>query len=349
MKKPLSRWSKFVLFVVGVILPVVCFGIAASIGNPFDPSWQDGRLSSKLGFMLAAPAAFPLYPFSLYSAICFTFALFRPETAQRLSVRLRLAGGVVLSACYWFILGMRGAESDQVGSLQLARMIGGGIIVIAGGAGVWWVIEKYIERFKSAGIIIGVVIVAVVMLFVGWASMVVLIGSLIAAPAWSWAAYLLMCHRAGLTHPATSHIGGREILGGLSWLAGFGIAWRASYLKALHEYSQLPLQAPGECYVCTAAAQGHARWVGADAHGRNDQMRFLKAAELAMLTAFPYMHRRLRRVYDALGPRLAAAIKHPLAADGTYVLLKPAEWGARIFVSLLAPGQSERANRIYSA
>jgi hypothetical protein len=71
-----------------------------------------------------------------------------------------------------------------------------------------------------------------------------------------------------------------------------------------------------------------------DADGRiwtvNDQLRTLKAFELMISMLSPAAHRALRSVYNRLGPRLAAALVHPLAADAAYLALKPLEWFARL-------------------
>ncbi len=70
-------------------------------------------------------------------------------------------------------------------------------------------------------------------------------------------------------------------------LAANFAAWRTAYMIMLDEYSRLPTQPPQGCFVCSAAARGHAFFVGStsyrDADGResavNDQLRTLKAFE----------------------------------------------------------------------
>ena len=125
------------------------------------------------------------------------------------------------------------------------------------------------------------------------------------------------------------------------------VAWRGAYALALAEYAKLPTEPPPDCYVCTAAARGHRRWVGADARGCNDQMRHLKAAELALMALAPRLHRRLRRVYDAWGPSLARRLRRPLVADLAYALLKPLEWACREILRLAVEGADARARRLY--
>jgi hypothetical protein len=105
----------------------------------------------------------------------------------------------------------------------------------------------------------------------------------------------------------------------------------------LAKYASLPLTPPGDCFVCTAAAKGHRSLVGSQVffvdRGRtcvvNDQLRVLKAFELLIVAISPRAHGTLRAVYNTLGPRLAATLGNPLAADVAYVALKPLEWFAR--------------------
>ena len=106
-------------------------------------------------------------------------------------------------------------------------------------------------------------------------------------------------------------------------IAAYLAAWPGAVMLALHEYSKLPTSPPMGCYVCTAAAKGHPWLVRATpvtlADGRvmrvNRQMRVLKAGEMVLADCCPGLHRVLRRVYDAVGPRLAARVRSPWSAD----------------------------------
>ena len=76
-------------------------------------------------------------------------------------------------------------------------------------------------------------------------------------------------------------------------------------------------------------------------------MRYLKAAELLLAGISPTAHRVCRRIYDLIGPKLAATLIHPLLADAAYLTLKPAEWLSRVALALLLPGRREAIRRIY--
>jgi hypothetical protein len=116
----------------------------------------------------------------------------------------------------------------------------------------------------------------------------------------------------------------------------------------------LPKENPN-CFICTAAAKGHRQFVhserlrisGGGAVHINDQLRTLKTGELALMIIAPRTHRVLRRIYNAVGPRLARQVRTPWAADVAYLGLKPAEWFARIALRALGVRYSE-VRRVYT-
>ena len=76
-------------------------------------------------------------------------------------------------------------------------------------------------------------------------------------------------------------------------------------------------------------------------------MQRLKAAELVLAVTTPRLHAALRRLYDRLGPPLAAGVEHPLTADLAYLALKPAEWLATALARPLFPRFDALADRLY--
>jgi hypothetical protein len=129
-----------------------------------------------------------------------------------------------------------------------------------------------------------------------------------------------------------------------AWLAAYIAAWRYDILKMFELYSALPTSPP-DCYIATAAAQGHPRFVRSRevklANGKhlqiNVQLQRLKCAELAILAVIPPLHTALRKMYDVVGKRLAKGIKYPLLADAAYLMLKPAEWMSFLTLRALVP------------
>jgi len=119
------------------------------------------------------------------------------------------------------------------------------------------------------------------------------------------------------------------------WLSGFAAAWRVVVLSTLEVYSRLPTTPP-ECYIATAAAYGHPRFVGSReiifTNGKsmrvNAQLQNLKCAELVLKSTSPRLHGILRKVYDVVGRKLAVKITNPFLSDIAYLLLKPFEWFA---------------------
>jgi hypothetical protein len=68
---------------------------------------------------------------------------------------------------------------------------------------------------------------------------------------------------------------------------------------------------------------------------------------LSLAASLPRLHAAIRAAYDRLGPPLAARLRHPLAADLAYLMLKPAEWLAGSLGRRLVPGFDEIAERLY--
>lgn len=139
----------------------------------------------------------------------------------------------------------------------------------------------------------------------------------------------------------------------LSWITGYPVAWWLSIDLLLLEYSALPITDPN-CYVASAAANGHRQLVGSQKQKTtngdtfvNLQMQRVKFLEFVLLAMCPTLHKPIRRAYNRFGPRLASVCsRNKFAADLTYLSLKPVEWTAE----LLRFGygfSSTRIRRIY--
>ena len=102
-------------------------------------------------------------------------------------------------------------------------------------------------------------------------------------------------------------------------------------------YASLP-ESPPDCYIATASAQGHQKFVKSMpvllANGQvmqvNAQLKTLKYAEFALMAISPRTHKFLRKIYDVIGQALAKKITRPILADISYLALKPFEWTAKI-------------------
>ena len=127
--------------------------------------------------------------------------------------------------------------------------------------------------------------------------------------------------RGELTGPIRSPI--------FAWLAALLATAAAKCVAAVYYYESLPDEPPS-CFVVTAAARGHASFVGSRADpatGRrvNRQLRTLWAVESRLIERHPRLHAGGRRVYNVVGPAVAGRIRSRIAADAMFIILKPIE------------------------
>lgn len=108
-------------------------------------------------------------------------------------------------------------------------------------------------------------------------------------------------------------------------------------------------------YLCTVAAQGHARLVRPQRvgvrHGRkllvNRQLSIANAFEQVLEERTPRLHKAIRRFYDAYGYPLSKRIKTKAAADLVYLAMKPLEWAFLITLYLLTVNPEARIAKQY--
>ena len=116
--------------------------------------------------------------------------------------------------------------------------------------------------------------------------------------------------------------------------------WLASWYWSRSLYEALPNKAPSDCFVVTAAARGHALLVGPFVEVRHYDHRRRANQQLVTLWRFeavwrqraPRNHRIFRRIYNRVGPRLAARMTSSWVADVAYLAIKPVELLARLAV-----------------
>jgi hypothetical protein len=146
-----------------------------------------------------------------------------------------------------------------------------------------------------------------------------------------------------------------QMFGVTSWFAAHLAAWRLAFTLMLDRYAELPTTNPTSCFICTAAAQGYPRLVRRElflttsgaAGCVNQQLRVLKACELLLAGVSPGSHRWCRIFYNAVGPRLAARLGHPLMASAAYLALKPAEYLAVLCLAVALGGDLRPVHGIY--
>lgn len=363
--------TSFYYFYAGIVTPLICFSFAAWVnGQPLIDSWQSGNFDVYASLMLTLRAGWPFYPLLLY---CMTaigcYAAREKPGDERFWVRLGLYGGALLAWQYVFLVYFAGSLSNLSRDLPLALVclmvmipIATALaVVLALFGGLLTEAVKSIGWLKTGAAFILTLLLAASAAVNGVSSMqgvffyamlfVVAPGPIFAALAYSFAAYQVASTK-GRYRFRLSHL-----LAGTGWAAAHLAAWRKSMDLAIEAYNQLPTDPP-QCYVCTAAARGHARFVKSRPvvvvlDGRampvNDQLQTLKAAELALAIAAPRFHRGLRCLYNQVGPPLARRLSNPWSADAAYVSLKPAEWLARFVLRRVLRVDAAQIRRLYES
>ncbi len=115
-------------------------------------------------------------------------------------------------------------------------------------------------------------------------------------------------------------------------------SWITAWFWAKQTYVALPETPPSGCFVVTAAGRGHSNLVGpfleiehrGQARRANLQLVTLWRFENSWREKFPRSHQNFRRLYNRIGPVIAARIRSPWLADVIFLALKPAEWFAKI-------------------
>jgi hypothetical protein len=343
---------------------LICF----LIGYPLGPDWQSGALSAYAELLLMRRASIPWYPLLLYNMTCMTLMGADPVHFSRsFIVRFGIYSGVLVALQYWVLFGIAAGP----GGNPAANLLGWSVvsaIAVSVVLGVGWLLLYVWRKFgqRAVWVIVGLVglALAIATLLSAFADLgeapfmpffLVMVGNLYFSTAFaltSYAAMAIIILRCRQTERFRFSL--LQLLGVFLWAGWYFGAWRISFRTMLEEYAALPT-APSDCYVSSAAARGHGWLVrtgsyqtyGGGSQPANDQMRYLKAAELALASANPLCHRACRWVYDRCGRVLAAALIHPLLADLAYLTLKPAEWLARRVLGLLFPGENERIRDLY--
>ena len=343
---PASRPVGVAQLFAGVILPLICLVMSF----PDRPDWQSGS-PAYAQLLLSYKPSMPLYPFLLYSMTSMVLLFARPARfRENALVRLGIFSGVLLAGEYWLIFQVATPEPCMIPSGQVLL-----VFVAFLPWGIWQFLSLLGKHRKW--IVGGAIFILLVS--AAWSPTVipaVIIACLLCSTPWALASYLVASFRLIRGSEARRQFNSAELLGPVSWFAAHCCAWRVSFIWMLEEYARLPATPAGRCFVCTAVAKGHLRVVhGADylasdgtVYRVNDQLRALKAFELLLASISPKSHRACRRIYDRVGPRVAAMLFHPVLADVAYFALKPAEWIALLCLGLAIPGKIRLIYDLYS-
>jgi hypothetical protein len=382
--RPPEALLSVVSVLAGVFLPAFCFLLAAG-GSPDAPDWQSGQYDDYASLLLGGNTTWVFYPFLAYSVLCLFIAVAHPATAsRRFVIRLGVYSGVILALQYTIVLGMvlldvhylktwRAITNAFLG-IPLLSLVS--VAVPAVGWLLLWIIVRLWQRHPRA---MGLLLAAAVLLLMGMTLAVgisdamggdlgellgpivlapfglLIFGSLISAPTWAAAVYAYQSVRLLTLKGSRLQIKLWQFLAVFFWIAAYLAAWRAAILLALEAYAQLPVEPPDDCYIATAAARGHPRFVGShevacrDGSTRrvNLQLAYFKCGELVLRVVAPRFHRAIRRIYDAMGPLLSRLLLHKVAADITYLAFKPLEWTTRLFLRAAVGDLEPLARRMY--
>lgn len=357
-----SKSARGMLLVTGIVFPAICL-LLLTASEP-RATWQSDQLHAYASFLLSGKIPLAFWPFVAYSTVCFGCFLFRRALARRyLVVRLGVYTGILLAMQYCLISGIVVLDVKTIlsagGVLKLLAIAVFGCLINAVPLALRWLWRRSMEEEgQELGVWSKVV---VVLIFVGALSLPLcfpfgVMLTIISTPFWALTSYVSVARAMTRFHHGRWQFSLREVLAGMTWLAAYLAAWRFAVREALHAYSQLPTSPPSDCYVASAAAHGHARFVGSwttagaddNDRGVNLQLKWLKCGEIVWRTTSPRTHRYVRRAYDRWGPVLAARLRNPWLADAAYLSLKPIEWTVRLILCIVLPDAGQLAQRVYS-
>ena len=338
------RQSWLVLW--GVVAPSIFLLLAAWFEKP---DWQSGALGDYALLLYHWPHLLPVYPLVVFSTAGMCALIYSPERASRWPwVRFAVCTGVIV----WIELGViwfGGVErtfEPEFGMVVLFLGPFAGFLITLPFAAIAYGVSgsnKEWQELQAGSLVAGIFLLfCTIPIFGVWLFALVPAAPL-AVWTFGWASY----HSLSTIKRAERRISLKMLMVIVTWLSANFAAWRVSIDMMLATYATLPTEPPNDCFIASAAARGHRRFVGADRACINNQLRLLKAGELVLRHTTPRVHATLRWIYNRLGPRAARLIATRWLADLAYVGLKPCEWFALLLVHYVAGAPHERVKSLY--
>lgn len=338
----------------GLLAPGVFLAFMAVFG-PLDDVWQSGRWGHYAVLLFQWPSLTVVYLFVVLGGwAMLLFIIGRPRNRWVL-------WGLLSGAVVWgeFLALWTLYLSVEVPFLFVLMFY----LVTPLVAVLWvlpWVLLVQAVRTASSDERIAIVTLLLVLALCAVAAYEMILGFflggvLFSAPLLAFACYA-MASRSCLksVHGDQVRLSLKGLLGAFLWFSVHFAAWRYAVNQMLVLYAQAPKEEPLPCFIATAAARGHRGWVGSWRVSCNSgtrtltrQLQRLKAFELVLAVSVPAAHRRVRRLYNWLGPRVARRICNAWMADAVFVLLKPLEWLAVAAVLPLAGVRAAHVRRLY--
>ena len=341
---PLSFRQRLTYGIFVVAAPIINFTFIGVM----KPLWQSGKFSDYINLFLLPEASFVFFPLLAYSIISYILLLVDTDRfARSFIVRFGIYTGVVLALQYSILVIF--ALDVSTSSILVVLLYFSPIIITK----VYrWMTSKWNSTLVGyIALAIGLVIL-VGSILIGHSPLPLIVFVGIAFP---FCAFLISGQAAlWLIKNHESRFTIARGLGLITWLAAYAYALRFNILKMYELYTALPPQPP-DCYIATAAAQGHPRVVGSRTihlkNGKhlqiNRQLQRLKCFELTLTILSPHLHGFIRRIYDVIGKKLAVQIKNPYMADIAYLLLVPVEWISFLMLKLFIPEIEAISKKIY--
>ncbi|MEL6106190.1 MAG: DUF6688 family protein [Planctomycetota bacterium] len=363
IRRPIGQLETVVLFYCGLVAPVFAhlFLVPTLTG---DIRYQTGLLRDQYGFVLTFGALIWMYPLILFSLASFcATVLDLDHTGREFWARLGLSTSIPIGVLYHIAVVVRfGLEPAWLIGYHLAPLaiwlLGWGYVKFI----IWVTPNRRAAWLYGLTILFGGLTLITTLVVIGtrersYFSLLVIPfllffwGSLIYSPLLMLSSHGWLIARVHTRHSSARRLSLRWLMSWVTWLGCLFAACRYAVSTSLDEYSRLPLQDPGSCFVATAACRGHRRLVGSREVARgywlSPQLQRLKAFEIAMQALLPGFHRVIRQLYNTFGPVMARRVTSRWAGDCCYLLLKPAECIAVICLFLLLRIDVRLIERLY--
>lgn len=316
------------------------------------PDWQSGRLQDYAALFLSAEASLLFFPLILYSIGCFLLLMENQEQyAGKFFIRLGIYSGMFLALQYSLLVFLYVYDTSESSSILLLILVYVSPLILKK-AHQWLSRKLSAVLVRNLAVGIAILIVSITILFTREPLFVLLIFLGFGVPFWS---FLISGQTAlWLFRNYETKVNLFRSLGFGAWIVAYVGALRFDTLKMYELYAALPTEPPN-CYIATAAAQGHPRLVrsrvvhlrNGDLMQVNSQLQHFKSVEIALMAISPKLHSLVRKVYDVIGKKLAAYIQNPLLADVAFLFLLPVEWILFRMLKIFVPEIETISKKIY--
>jgi hypothetical protein len=316
----------------------------AGTGGLSHERWQSGRFDMYCAMMLERPPILIMLPMFLFSMLCLGTSCVAPRLMRWTWVQVGIICGGLLSLTYLVVV----IAATGFPTLIAAAFVGPALWIIIF---LLSLVSPRARRVSIWQLLVLTTLTAIVLSVgirlagLGLAQNIVssiLLGILIATPTLTCITYM-RCGIRAWSRPRTATERKALAAGIVTWLVAWSVSLKFAIDAMWNEYEKLP-KSPPDCFVSSAAAHGHAQFVGvasfaaAEAESKvmpsvtevyfpvNMQMCRLKLVEFSLAGGAPALHRLIRCVYNRIGPGAAQLCRgNRWLADASYLMLKPIE------------------------